>query len=61
MVALPAPTIVMVFPEIVATEEFEMSYVNVPGLFELGSIIENDTSPYFFPVGIVKLVIVGII
>ena len=50
---------VIVFPETVAIEVSELVYVKTPVLFELGSINENDASPYVF-VGKEKLVMVGV-
>jgi hypothetical protein len=59
IVVVPAPTMVIVFPETVATAVSELVYVKTPVLFELGSINENDASPYVF-VGKEKLVMVGV-
>jgi hypothetical protein len=43
----PAFNIVTVLPEIVAVYISELVYVNSPGLFEDGSVILKDGSPYF--------------
>jgi hypothetical protein len=53
IVLVPAPTMVTVLDDTVATLVFDDEYVNAPELFEDGSTILNETSvPYVF-VGIV--------
>ena len=59
MVELPSPTIVIVFPTIVATAVFELVYVIKPVLFELGSVIVKGASPNVFA-EIDNAVIVGV-
>ena len=44
MLTLPPPTMVTVFPTIVAIAEFELVYVNVPSLFVVGVTIPKDAS-----------------
>jgi hypothetical protein len=58
IVQVPVPTMVIVLPTIVAIPKLELTYVNSPGLLEVGATIENDASPATF-VGIEKPVIVG--
>ena len=48
MVVLPTPTIVMVRPDIVATDALLLVKVNAPGLFDEGSVRSNDASPKVF-------------
>jgi|LauGreSBDMM110SN_4_FD.fasta_scaffold398048_2 hypothetical protein len=50
MVVDPALRIVTVLPEIVAFEISELEYVNVPELFEDGSVRLNEGSPYIFDI-----------
>ena len=59
MVALPAPTMLTVFPSTVATSRFELVYVKVPELLELGVTKLKDASPMVFA-GTKKLVIAGV-
>ena len=57
---MPAPVIVTVFDETVATLVFDDSYVNAPELFEDGSIRLNDTSvPNVFVGMVARAPIVG--
>ena len=44
MVVLPTPTIVMVRPDIVATDALLLVKVNAPGLFDEGSTRSNGAS-----------------
>jgi hypothetical protein len=49
IVLVPAPTMVTVLDEIVATAVFEDEYVNAPVLFDDGAVRLNDASvPYVF-------------
>lgn len=48
MVELPAPTMVTVFPATVATAVFELVYVNVPALLDVGSVSVKAASPTVF-------------
>ena len=59
MVAVPAPTMVIVLPLIVATAVLLLVYVNAPVLVEVGAVMVNATSPTTFE-GILKLVNVGV-
>jgi hypothetical protein len=59
IIAIPTPMIVMVFPEIVATELSELIYVNGPLLVDIGCGIVNGLSPYVF-VGIENSLIEGV-
>jgi hypothetical protein len=56
MRVVPAPTIVTLFPVMVATAVLELSYVNDPSLLEDGSCIVNDASPNVFGDGTVKAI-----
>lgn len=55
MMAEPPPTIVIVFPSMVATEVLELEYVIVPLLLVVGATTVNGASPNVFA-GIEKLV-----
>ena len=50
MVVVPAPTIVTVRPDIVATDALLLVKVNAPALFDEGSVRLNDASPKFLDV-----------
>ena len=47
MVVVPAPTIVTVRPDIVATDALLLVKVNAPVLFDDGSVRSNGASPKF--------------
>jgi hypothetical protein len=48
MVEVPAPTMVTVVPETVATAVFELVYVNAPVLVDVGATNEKAASPNVF-------------
>jgi hypothetical protein len=48
MVEVPTPTMVILFPEIVATAVFELVYVIKPSLLVVGGIMLKDASPNDF-------------
>jgi hypothetical protein len=48
MVELPTPTMVIVVPEIVATDVFELVYVKAPLPLVVGAIIVNAAAPNVF-------------
>jgi hypothetical protein len=45
---LPTPTIVITSPTIVATNKFELLYVNAPVLLVVGGVIAKGSSPFIF-------------
>ena len=59
MVEVPALTIVIVVPTIVATAVFELVYVIAPSLSVVGATMENAASPNVFVIA-AKLVITGV-
>ena len=48
MVVVPAPVIVTVRPDIVATDALLLVKVNAPMLFDEGSVRSNGSSPKVF-------------
>ena len=48
MVEVPAPTMVIVFPSMVATSVFELVYVKSPSLLVLGATKPKAESPNVF-------------
>jgi hypothetical protein len=48
MVEVPAPTMVIVLPTMVATAVFELVYVKVPVLLVVGGRIVKEESPIVF-------------
>jgi hypothetical protein len=58
MVEVPAETMVIVVPTIVATAVFELVYVIAPSLSVVGAAMEKDASPNVFVIA-EKLVITG--
>ena len=58
MIAVPVPIIVIVLPEIDATEVLSLAKLNEPVLLEDGSIILKGEAPYVLEVR-AKFVIVG--
>ncbi len=55
MVEEPTPTMVTVLPAIVATNKFELVYVKLPSLLDVGGSKVNGADPTAFS-GIEKLV-----
>jgi len=55
MIADPPPTIVTVSPSTVATDVFELVYVNAPSLFVVGATMAKAASPNVFA-GMAKFV-----
>ena len=62
MVEIPPPIMVMVLPSIVATDVFELEYVNSPSLFVVGDVIVKSEFPSALDmVGkLLKTVVIGV-